>query len=107
MTCFKSPQTVTFTCFVPQDGSFLLRKSSGVDAQQPYTLVVFYSGRVYNIPVRYITSSKQFALGKEKLGEEVKKPVIILNIYIRHDLLTLSCEAQQKSVYYTAYSSDS
>lgn len=53
-----------------KDGSFLLRKSSGVDAQQPYTLVVFYSGRVYNIPVRYITSSKQFALGKEKQGEE-------------------------------------
>ncbi|XP_056616131.1 B-cell linker protein isoform X2 [Triplophysa dalaica] len=53
-----------------KDGSFLLRKSSGVDTQQPYTLVVFYSGRVYNIPVRHITSSKQFALGKEKQGEE-------------------------------------
>nr|XP_055027010.1 B-cell linker protein isoform X6 [Misgurnus anguillicaudatus] len=53
-----------------KDGSFLLRKSSGVDAQQPYTLVVFYNGRVYNIPVRYIASSKQFALGKEKQGED-------------------------------------
>ncbi|KAA0718394.1 B-cell linker protein [Triplophysa tibetana] len=53
-----------------KDGSFLLRKSSGVDKQQPYTLVVFYSGRVYNIPVRHIMSSKQFALGKEKQGEE-------------------------------------
>ncbi|KAI2658146.1 B-cell linker protein [Labeo rohita] len=28
------------------------KKSSGVDAQQPYTLVVFYNSRVYNIPVR-------------------------------------------------------
>uniref|UniRef100_A0A8C2J9K0 B cell linker n=1 Tax=Cyprinus carpio TaxID=7962 RepID=A0A8C2J9K0_CYPCA len=53
-----------------KDGSFLLRKSSGVDAQQPYTLVVFYNSRVYNIPVRYITSTKQYALGKEKQGEE-------------------------------------
>ncbi|KAK7139692.1 hypothetical protein R3I94_012368 [Phoxinus phoxinus] len=53
-----------------KDGSFLLRKSSGVDAQQPYTLVVFYNSRVYNIPVRYIASSKQYALGKEKQGEE-------------------------------------
>ncbi|XP_039504939.1 B-cell linker protein-like isoform X1 [Pimephales promelas] len=53
-----------------KDGSFLLRKSSGVDAQQPYTLVVFYNGRVYNIPVRYIASNKQYALGKEKQGEE-------------------------------------
>ncbi|XDV49777.1 hypothetical protein PO909_018963 [Leuciscus waleckii] len=49
---------------------FLLRKSSGVDAQQPYTLVVFYNSRVYNIPVRYIASNKQYALGKEKQGEE-------------------------------------
>ncbi|TRY65648.1 hypothetical protein DNTS_009878 [Danionella cerebrum] len=53
-----------------QEGSFLLRKSSGVDAQQPYTLVVFYNSRVYNIPVRYIASTKQYALGKEKQGEE-------------------------------------
>ncbi|ROK15898.1 B-cell linker protein, partial [Anabarilius grahami] len=53
-----------------EDGSFLLRKSSGVDAQQPYTLVVFYNSRVYNIPVRYIASNKQYALGKEKQGEE-------------------------------------
>ncbi|XP_026133578.1 B-cell linker protein-like isoform X2 [Carassius auratus] len=53
-----------------KDGSFLLRKSSGVDAQQPYTLVVFYNSRVYNIPVRYIASTKQYSLGKEKQGEE-------------------------------------
>ncbi|XP_052428541.1 B-cell linker protein isoform X2 [Carassius gibelio] len=53
-----------------EDGSFLLRKSSGVDTQQPYTLVVFYNSRVYNIPVRYIVSTKQYALGKEKQGEE-------------------------------------
>lgn len=53
-----------------KDGSFLVRKSSGVDTQQPYTLVVFYNSRVYNIPVRYNASNKQYALGKEKLGEE-------------------------------------
>ncbi|XP_072534382.1 B-cell linker protein isoform X1 [Salminus brasiliensis] len=53
-----------------KDGSYLVRKSSGVDALQPYTLVVFYNGRVYNIPVRYIPITKQFALGKQKNGEE-------------------------------------
>ncbi|XP_022540338.1 B-cell linker protein isoform X2 [Astyanax mexicanus] len=53
-----------------KDGSYLVRKSSGVDALQPYTLVVFYNGRVYNIPVRYIPNTKQFALGKQKNGEE-------------------------------------
>ncbi|XP_017552160.2 B-cell linker protein isoform X2 [Pygocentrus nattereri] len=53
-----------------KDGSYLVRKSSGVDALQPYTLVVFYNGRVYNIPVRYIPTTKQYALGKHKNGEE-------------------------------------
>ncbi|KAK6487602.1 B-cell linker protein-like [Huso huso] len=53
-----------------KDGSFLIRKSSGQDAKQPFTLVVFYKKKVYNIPVRYIESSRQYALGKEKTGEE-------------------------------------
>ncbi|XP_055018816.1 B-cell linker protein isoform X2 [Boleophthalmus pectinirostris] len=53
-----------------QDGAFLVRKSSGHDAQQPYTLVVLYNGRVYNIPIRFLPSSQQFALGREKKGEE-------------------------------------
>ncbi|XP_051779805.1 B-cell linker protein isoform X33 [Erpetoichthys calabaricus] len=53
-----------------KDGSFLVRKSSGQDAKQPFTLVVFYKGKVYNIPVRCIQSSRQYALGKEKTGEE-------------------------------------
>ncbi|XP_041117135.1 B-cell linker protein isoform X3 [Polyodon spathula] len=54
-----------------KDGSFLIRKSSGQDAKQPFTLVVFYKKKVYNIPVRYIESSRQYALGKEKTGEEL------------------------------------
>ncbi|XP_025949942.2 B-cell linker protein isoform X2 [Dromaius novaehollandiae] len=53
-----------------KDGSFLIRKSSGQDSRQPYTLVVFYNRRVYNIPVRFIESTRQYALGREKNGEE-------------------------------------
>ncbi|XP_075791316.1 B-cell linker protein isoform X3 [Pelodiscus sinensis] len=53
-----------------KDGSFLIRKSSGQDSKQPYTLVVFYNKKVYNIPVRFIESTKRFALGREKTGEE-------------------------------------
>ncbi|XP_071604723.1 B-cell linker protein isoform X3 [Heliangelus exortis] len=53
-----------------KDGSFLIRKSSGQDSRQPYTLVVFYNRRVYNIPIRFIESTKQYALGREKSGEE-------------------------------------
>ncbi|XP_067995722.1 B-cell linker protein isoform X3 [Melanerpes formicivorus] len=52
------------------DGSFLVRKSSGQDSRQPYTLVVFYNRRVYNIPIRFIESTRQYALGREKSGEE-------------------------------------
>ncbi|CAJ1066960.1 B-cell linker protein isoform X3 [Xyrichtys novacula] len=55
-----------------KDGAFMVRKSSGQDSQQPYTLVVFYKGRVYNIPIRLIlgTPHAQYALGSEKRGEE-------------------------------------
>ncbi|XP_026164414.1 B-cell linker protein isoform X2 [Mastacembelus armatus] len=52
------------------DGAFMVRRSSGQDAQQPYTLVVFYKGRVYNIPIRFIPATKQYALGRQKKGEE-------------------------------------
>ncbi|XP_071986117.1 B-cell linker protein isoform X3 [Engystomops pustulosus] len=53
-----------------KDGSFLVRKSSGQDSKQPFTLVVYYNRRVYNIPVRYIEATRQYALGREKSGEE-------------------------------------
>ncbi|XP_075389562.1 B-cell linker protein [Tenrec ecaudatus] len=53
-----------------KDGSFLIRKSSGHDCKQPYTLVVFFNKRVYNIPVRFIEATKQYALGRKKTGEE-------------------------------------
>uniref|UniRef100_A0A3P9N575 SH2 domain-containing protein n=1 Tax=Poecilia reticulata TaxID=8081 RepID=A0A3P9N575_POERE len=56
-----------------KDGAFMVRKSSGQDVQQPYTLVVFYKGRVYNIPIRFVPSTKQYALGREKRGEEVQR----------------------------------
>ncbi|KAG7251173.1 hypothetical protein CRUP_007125 [Coryphaenoides rupestris] len=53
-----------------RDGSFLVRNSSGLDPQQPYTLVVFYNDKVYNVPVRFIQATQQYALGREKKGEE-------------------------------------
>uniref|UniRef100_A0A674PME6 SH2 domain-containing protein n=1 Tax=Takifugu rubripes TaxID=31033 RepID=A0A674PME6_TAKRU len=67
---------------LPQDGAFMVRKSSGQDAQQPYTLVVFYNGRVYNIPVRFIAATQQYALGREKSGEEVgaqRTPLVLID----------------------------
>ncbi|XP_037322020.1 B-cell linker protein isoform X1 [Pungitius pungitius] len=57
-------------CRSNKDGAFMVRKSSGQDAQQPYTLVVFYNSRVYNIPIRFIATTQHYALGREKRGEE-------------------------------------
>lgn len=55
----------------------MVRKSSGQDAQQPYTLVVLFKGRVYNIPVRFIPATQQYALGREKRGEEVLENLFV------------------------------
>ncbi|XP_043111306.1 B-cell linker protein isoform X2 [Puntigrus tetrazona] len=80
-----------------KDGSFLLRKSSGVDAQQPYTLVVFYNSRVYNIPVRYIASTKQYSLGKEKQGEERFSSVSdIIENHQRNPLVLVDSQSNTK-----------
>ncbi|XP_077437670.1 B-cell linker protein isoform X2 [Vanacampus margaritifer] len=53
-----------------KDGAFMVRKSSGQDTNQPYTLVVYYKGRVYNIPIRFTHRRQLYALGREKKGEE-------------------------------------
>lgn len=55
----------------------MVRQSSGQDVQQPYTLVVFYNSRVYNIPIRFVPSTRQYALGREKKGEEVRNQCVI------------------------------
>ncbi|XP_049591769.1 B-cell linker protein isoform X4 [Syngnathus scovelli] len=58
-----------------KDGAFMVRKSSRQDANQPYTLVVYYKGRVYNIPIRFTHTRQQYALGMEKQGEEYFRSV--------------------------------
>ncbi|XP_037127793.1 B-cell linker protein isoform X1 [Syngnathus acus] len=58
-----------------KDGAFMVRKSSRQDANQPYTLVVYYKGRVYNIPIRFTHTRQQYALGTEKQGEEYFRSV--------------------------------
>ncbi|RXM29631.1 Cytokine-dependent hematopoietic cell linker [Acipenser ruthenus] len=46
-----------------QDGAFLVRDSSKKTADEPYVLVVFYGNKVYNIKIRYLLESQQYALG--------------------------------------------
>ncbi|XP_070398400.1 B-cell linker protein isoform X4 [Nothobranchius furzeri] len=80
-----------------KDGAFMVRKSSGQDALQPYTLVVFYNGRVYNIPIRYLPASQQYALGREKKGEEyfTSVPHIIEN-HQRNPLVLIDSQSNTK-----------
>ncbi|XP_046722967.1 B-cell linker protein isoform X3 [Silurus meridionalis] len=80
-----------------KDGSYMVRKSSGVDALQPYTLVVFYNGRVYNIPVRYILATKQYALGKQKNREERFKTVSeIIENHQKNTLVLVDMQSNTK-----------
>ncbi|XP_049712039.1 B-cell linker protein isoform X2 [Elephas maximus indicus] len=72
-----------------KDGSFLIRKSSGQDSKQPYTLVVFFNKRVYNIPVRFIEATKQYALGRKKTGEEYFESVAEIIKNHQHNPLVL------------------
>ncbi|XP_070833949.1 B-cell linker protein isoform X1 [Chaetodon trifascialis] len=80
-----------------KDGAFLVRKSSGHDAQQPYTLVVFYKGRVYNIPIRFIPATQQYALGREKKGEEYFSSVShIIENHQRNPLVLIDSQSNTK-----------
>ncbi|KAM3838261.1 B-cell linker protein, partial [Diretmus argenteus] len=80
-----------------KDGSFLVRRSSGQDPQQPYTLVVFYNARVYNIPIRFIHTTQQYALGKEKQGEERFSSVShIIESHQRNPLVLIDTQSNTK-----------
>ncbi|TKS85269.1 B-cell linker protein [Collichthys lucidus] len=82
---------------VNKDGAFMVRKSSGQDAQQPYTLVVFYNGRVYNIPIRFIPTTQQYALGREKRGEEYFSSVShIIENHQRNPLVLIDSQSNTK-----------
>lgn len=75
----------------------MVRKSSGQDAQQPYTLVVFYRQRVYNIPIRFLAHTQQFALGREKTGEELFSSVShIVENHQRNPLVLIDSQRNAK-----------
>uniref|UniRef100_A0A3Q4B069 SH2 domain-containing protein n=1 Tax=Mola mola TaxID=94237 RepID=A0A3Q4B069_MOLML len=87
-----------------KDGAFMVRKSSGHDAQQPYTLVVFYKDRVYNIPVRFIPTTQQYALGREKKGEEYFSSVChIIESHQRNHLVLIDSQSNTKDMTKLSY----
>ncbi|XP_029305480.1 B-cell linker protein isoform X2 [Cottoperca gobio] len=84
-------------CRSSKDGAFMVRRSSGQDAQQPYTLVVFYKSRVYNIPIRFIPNTQQYALGRQKTGEEYFSSVShIIENHQRNALMLIDSQSYSK-----------
>ncbi|XP_076142105.1 B-cell linker protein isoform X2 [Alosa pseudoharengus] len=80
-----------------RDGAYLVRKSSGHDTQQPFTLVVFYNGHVYNIPIRFLPASQKYALGREKMGEEHFSSVShIIENHQRNPLVLIDSQSNTK-----------
>ncbi|XP_074130910.1 cytokine-dependent hematopoietic cell linker [Sminthopsis crassicaudata] len=52
------------------DGTFLVRDGSKKSVAEPYVLVVFHRKKVYNIKIRYLEGSQQFALGTGLRGND-------------------------------------
>ncbi|XP_053921749.1 cytokine-dependent hematopoietic cell linker [Cuculus canorus] len=52
------------------DGTFLVRDCSKKSNAEPYVLVVYYGRRVYNIKVRFLEESQQYALGTGLKGDD-------------------------------------
>ncbi|EOB01447.1 Mast cell immunoreceptor signal transducer [Anas platyrhynchos] len=59
---------------IEKDETFLVRDCSKKSNTEPYVLVVYYGRRVYNIKVRFLEDSQQYALGTGLRGNDNKKP---------------------------------
>uniref|UniRef100_A0A5F8H7Q5 SH2 domain-containing protein n=1 Tax=Monodelphis domestica TaxID=13616 RepID=A0A5F8H7Q5_MONDO len=53
-----------------KDGTFLVRDSSKKSMAEPYVLVVFHRNKVYNVKIRFLEGSQQFALGTGLRGDD-------------------------------------
>ena len=51
----------------------MVRDCSKKSNAEPYVLVVYYGRRVYNIKVRFLKESQQYALGTGLRGDHVSK----------------------------------
>ncbi|NXT24219.1 CLNK protein, partial [Syrrhaptes paradoxus] len=67
------------------DETFLVRDCSKKSNAEPYVLVVYYGRRIYNIKVRFLEESQQYALGTGLRGDDVSKSpsnVILYCFYV-------------------------
>lgn len=72
--------TATIICVI-QDETFLIRDCSKKSNTEPYVLVVYYGRRVYNIKVRFLEDSQQYALGTGLRGDDVSKIPFYVLVY--------------------------
>ncbi|XP_036382159.1 SH2 domain-containing protein 6 [Megalops cyprinoides] len=90
---------------VNKDGAFLVRRSSAQNARQPYTLVVLYRQKVYNIPVRFLEDTGGYALGKEgKRNEEFFSSLQeIISHHKNNPILLIDSKSQAKHTTYLTH----
>ncbi|KAG7464763.1 hypothetical protein MATL_G00169120 [Megalops atlanticus] len=80
---------------VKKDGTFLVRDSSKGSTTQPYTLMVLYQGKVYNIQIRYDPDQGVFSLGTGLKGSESFPGVTeIVQHHMRTPLLLIDRKEQ-------------
>ncbi|NXJ60715.1 CLNK protein, partial [Rostratula benghalensis] len=60
------------------DEMFLVRDCSKKSNAEPYVLVIYYGRKVYNIKVRFLEESQQYALGTGLRGEDVSKTSLLM-----------------------------
>ncbi|NXN36954.1 CLNK protein, partial [Rhinoptilus africanus] len=70
------------------DETFLVRDCSKKSNTEPYVLVVYYGRRVYNIKVRFLEESQQYALGTGLRGEDVSENPSNVILYCFHVALS-------------------
>lgn len=78
--CELTIQSIIQICVI-QDETFLVRDCSTKSNAEPYVLVVYYGSRVYNIKVRFLEESQQYALGTGLRGDDVSKIPSIFIVY--------------------------
>ncbi|XP_054995954.1 cytokine-dependent hematopoietic cell linker [Sorex araneus] len=72
-----------------KDGTFLVRDCSAKSRAEPYVLAVFYGNKVYNVKIRFLELSQQFALGTGLWGEEKFNSVEDIIEHYKHSPIIL------------------
>ncbi|XP_016134219.1 lymphocyte cytosolic protein 2-like [Sinocyclocheilus grahami] len=94
---------------VNRDGTFLVRDSSNQSSNQPYTLVVLYQDKVYNIQIRRnpdgfmlgtgLKSSETFKQVSDIISQHKHMPLLLINAKSREASQQNQCALIYPAVY--------